>query len=372
MFPLRIILLAPAAALAALALGCANPAQPKPPSLRLPEKAGKPTATRLGDQIVFTWTTPPKTTDGDPIQGPITAVICRESAPTPAHPNPNPPCTPVLRTPTTTGPATATESLPAALLTGPHTLLTYRIDLVNANGRSAGPSIPVYAAAGAAPPPTAALAIRARRDGAALTWPRTASDAPMHLTRTLLNPPPAPPKPAAKSGPNFGTPKTEPILVHLAPEPPLPATDPGGIVDHSPIDGGSYTYSAQRVLALTLAGHPVELFGLPATATFTFHDIFPPAAPTGLVSIPGGGFGAAPSIDLSWDPNPERDILGYNIYRASDGITFTRLNPAILPTAAYRDLTAEPGRPYLYAVTAIDQHHNESDKSAQIHETLRR
>ncbi len=358
--------LVPSLACALLPLGCAYPGQPKSPSLRLPDIPKTITAERVGDQVVFTWTTPSKTTDGDPIRGNITAVLCRET------PTNHPTCNPIQRVPVVPGPSRATESLPPALTSGPPTLLTYRLELLNPASRSAGRSDPIYAAAGAAPAPfTAPLTITARREGAVITWPRTTDPAPVYLTRTLI-PPPGAPKPAPAKTPGLSAPKAEPLVVKLRPEG-QPAADPGGLIDHTVRDGNVYTYTGERIQAVTLSGHPLELHGLASTAaTFTYRDIFPPATPTGLASIPGGGFGEAPSIDLTWDPNPESDILGYNVYRADPGTPFTRLNPDPIPTSAYRDLRVEPGHSYLYRVTAIDQHKNESAPSAEIHETLRK
>jgi fibronectin type 3 domain-containing protein len=103
--------------------------------------------------------------------------------------------------------------------------------------------------------------------------------------------------------------------------------------------------------------------------------VFPPSAPTGLAAIPGGGFGQPASIDLSWEPNSESDLLGYNVYRAEAPVSgasasFTRLNPEPIPGTAFRDLNAQPSHSYLYRITAIDQHHNESAPSPVLTEQL--
>ena len=355
-------------------LGCANPGQPKPPSLRLPEKAKQPAAERVGDQVILTWNTPPKTTDGNPIRGPITARICRE-APT-ARSGATPPCNTIQRLTVAPGPGRAVETLPANLTSGAPTLLTYRIELLNPASRSVGLSDPIYAAAGAAPPPAGTLTITARREGALIAWTRTANPAPMNLTRTLLQQPDAPKPAPAKPQPLGFTSSTKANtpIVNLT-SPAQSAADPGGMIDQTIQDRSTYTYVAERVQTVVLAGHPLALRGPSSpAATFTYRDIFPPSPPPGLISVPGGGFGAAPSIDLSWDPNPETDILGYNVYRSDAGgaPSFVRQNPDPLPTSAYRDLRVEPGHTYIYRVTAIDQQHNESAPGDAIHETLRK
>lgn len=133
-----------------------------------------------------------------------------------------------------------------------------------------------------------------------------------------------------------------------------------------------YTYTAQRVRAVTLGGVTLEVRGIASPpATFTFRDVFPPEAPSGLRTVPGGGFSGAPSIDLSWEPNGEADLLGYNVYRG-EGAGFRRLNAKPLPGPAFRDLEVERGRTYVYRVTVVDQAGNESGASAEVREAVGR
>jgi hypothetical protein len=151
------------------------------------------------------------------------------------------------------------------------------------------------------------------------------------------------------------------------------STDPGGMLDTTVVDGNTYTYVAHRVQTVTLSGHTLELRGEPSpAASFTFHDIFPPRPPSGLVVVPGGGFGEAPSIDLAWDANLEPDMLGYNVYRSHGSGAFERITAEPIRAPAFRDMHVQPGEQYTYRVTAVDQRHNESAPSASITETLRK
>jgi fibronectin type 3 domain-containing protein len=106
-------------------------------------------------------------------------------------------------------------------------------------------------------------------------------------------------------------------------------------------------------------------------------NTFPPHAPTGLEAIPGGATTADRSIDLSWTPNTDPDLVGYNVYRQdvdSKGAavgTAARLNTTPVVGPAYRDPTAVAGRRYAYRVTAVDTAGNESAPSADVQETLR-
>src|ERR1700734_1255044 len=79
-----------AALLTALTIGCASPAPPLTPSLNLPDPIKDLTAERIGNTVHLHWTTPTQTTSRVPVKGPLTAEICRTTAPPP-------PCSQTLR-----------------------------------------------------------------------------------------------------------------------------------------------------------------------------------------------------------------------------------------------------------------------------------
>jgi hypothetical protein len=97
-------------------------------------------------------------------------------------------------------------------------------------------------------------------------------------------------------------------------------------------------------------------------------DIFPPAAPEGLVVVLVPAQTDAPaSLDLSWAISPETDVAGYNLYRSDQvGIPGQRLNAEPLLTPAFRDMNALPGQRYFYTVTAVDRSGNESPASTPV------
>jgi hypothetical protein len=100
--------------------------------------------------------------------------------------------------------------------------------------------------------------------------------------------------------------------------------------------------------------------------TVTPRDIFPPTAPQNVtvVLVPAQGENPA-YLDVSWAINPETDIAGYNVYRSEhEGLPGTRQNSELLLTPAFRDMTALPGRQYVYTATAVDRTGNESIVSA--------
>jgi hypothetical protein len=407
-----------AALLVAFVVGCASPGPPHPPTLNLPQIVKDLAADRVGDQVNLHWTTPAKTTDNLNIKGPITAEICRLAPSAPSAPSlsPNPPasshaptCTPVERISVQPGPSQATETLPQPLTIDPVTLLTYRVQLFNRRGHSAGLSAEAFAAAGAAPPPVENLRATPIRTGAMLEWqPQNASASieldrlldgaivptkknaqpkpatkPLAKTKTKTKPKPNPaPTPAPTAKPPFeGTPAAPAEVKLRASGQP---SDAGGTMDRTAESGQTYHYTAQRVRSVTLAGstpatpHKLELRSASSSPiTVLLRDTFPPSAPTGLAAIPGGITPADRSIDLSWEPNTDSDLAGYIVYRQQISPTgaliepSTRLNSTPVPGPAFRDKTAASGQRYAYRVTAIDAAGNESAPSADVQETLR-
>jgi hypothetical protein len=71
------------------------------------------------------------------------------------------------------------------------------------------------------------------------------------------------------------------------------------------------------------------------------------------------------SVSLSWTASASGTTAGYNVYRASaiDG-PFTKLTATPISASAYTDHSAQAGRTYYYATTAVDANRNESAYSA--------
>ena len=374
------------------AAGCASPGQPRPPSLHIPAPATGLHAERVGPAVPLTRSTPATSTDGQGLRGPITAVICRDPHPV-AHPSlhPTAECKRAASLAVTPGASSAENPLPADLTTGQAALLAYRIQLFNSAGRAADPSAPAYTASGTAPGPLGPLQIHPARLGAVITWTPMDDPALVELHRTTVSAAPGtgasqPAKPSSFPGSSrhAATP-TDTILRAQSASPDLPAQDSGGLRDPGVRAGDTYRYVAQRVRTVNLAspagGPPliVDLRGLPSPPVeFTFHDVFPPRSPSGLVAIANAGDPASSpvtpaSVDLSWEPGLEPDLRGYNVYRA-EGTSgnFVRLNPVPLPGPAYRDLDVHPGRIYLYRVAAVDRIGNESTQSVPLQQTVPR
>jgi fibronectin type 3 domain-containing protein len=100
----------------------------------------------------------------------------------------------------------------------------------------------------------------------------------------------------------------------------------------------------------------------------TPRDIFPPATPTDLeVAVVPSSPQTPASAELSWGIGTEEDLAGYFVYRNdSEATPGVRVNPEILPSPAFRDISVEPGKRYYYRVSALDRSGNESPMSAAV------
>jgi hypothetical protein len=88
-------------------------------------------------------------------------------------------------------------------------------------------------------------------------------------------------------------------------------------------------------------------------------DVFPPAAPAGVVPVAGHG-----SVSLSWEANHEKDLAGYRVRRREEGGNEDiLLTPKLLLENAYTDSTIEKGKRYRYSMSAVDTKGNESART---------
>ena len=75
---------------------------------------------------------------------------------------------------------------------------------------------------------------------------------------------------------------------------------------------------------------------------------------------------APPAVQLSWKPNLEPDLAGYNLFRSENGGPPRQLNKDLLVSPTFQDATTRPGTTYSYAVSAVDRKGNESARSRTV------
>lgn len=89
-------------------------------------------------------------------------------------------------------------------------------------------------------------------------------------------------------------------------------------------------------------------------------DRFPPSVPSGLTASAG-----LQAIELAWERNTEADFKGYRVYRATADGPFEKIGD-LIEGPSFSDNKVESGKRYRYAVSAVDQLGNESERSAPV------
>lgn len=351
-------------------VGCASPGEPTERKAPVPETVADLAAQQLGNSVALTFTVPEQTADKRPLNQPLGVDIYRDFAPAAAK--------------SPTAPTTLLVTIPAAMVSNyvaqghfhytdelrpedftqhPDSAAVYsvrtRASAKKTSGASNVASVRVYAM----PEAIADLKGEVTHTGIQLTWTPP--------TRTPVGAPPAIASyriyralaPAAS-----GTQPANAQAATAAANPPLTRiaeTQTPDYLDPQIQFGNSYIYSVRSLAPIE--GEARES-GDSNRLMILARDTFPPAAPQGLlvVYVPAQG-GEPGQLELSWNISPETDLAGYNVYRSEQsGVQGTRINSELLPTPAFRDMNAVPGRTYFYSVTAVDRSGNESAASATV------
>ena len=341
--------------------GCGTPGAPQLPSLQLARPAEDLTASRKGNKVQLDWTLPRKNTDRTLVKNIPQTLICRHDGTAlmsgctmVAHvPNPKPEEKRKGEQP----PAVHmkyVDTLPVALgEQNPAGFVRYAVEILNSRERSAGLSNQVLIPVAPTIPPPEQLAAKVEADGVLISWEgASVPAAPAGLTyryRIVRSP----------AGANAYI-----ALAEVEPE------TEGFYLDKTFGWETKYDY---RILSVTLVhsqgiNMAVEGDDSKAAEVFT-RDIYPPGEPTGLQSV-FSSVGQKPFVDLSWAPNMETDLAGYNVFRSVAGGEPVKLNQQLVPVPSFRDDNVVPGKTYLYSVSAVDLRGNESPHSADTTEAV--
>jgi hypothetical protein len=322
------------------------------------------TATRSGNRVELDWTLPVKNTDRTLVKHIPETRICRHEGITLMST-----CTIVAEVPTPKSPPLPKhngQQQPMALRMqyvdilpqqlgeeNPTGFVTYAVEEMNSKGRSAGLSNQVPIPVAPTLPAPEELSAQVSGEGVTISWSGAApTSAPKGLTYRYQ-------------------------------------------IERRPVGGGAYivvgdaTPSAQgsyldktfewqqkyeyRITTQTEvqsgntnpffpgeSSKPVEVFT---------RDIYPPAQPAGLQAV-FSSVGQKPFIDLTWAPNLENDLAGYNVFRRSEGGTPEKLNQQLVQVSSFRDENVKTGKKYTYSVSAVDLRGNESPRAAEASETV--
>ena len=344
---------------------CGTPGAPRPPSLRLPETVRDLAATRQGSTVTLTWTEPARTTDGETIRALGPTLVCMG-----VNDFPMTHCDQMVADltlqqyasckPEVGKPVTCSVTLDRAVQEqNPRGLATYAIEVLNANGRSAGLSNQVRVPTAAAQAAAGRLAAKVEADAIVLEFAGFGENSQYHVYRM---------ESGAQQFVDLGAAVS---VAFINPGQRFGENVAFEFRDRSFEWEKTYFY---RVVGITTVHLPdgtnVDVQGEPSADVKVFaHDVFPPAAPTGLQAV-ASGVGQQPFVDMTWAPNTESDLAGYNVYRHEQGQPPVKINADVVKAPSYRDTTAETGKIYWYAVTAVDLRGNESSRSGEASETI--
>jgi len=326
---------------------------------------------RKGNKVYLTWTPPTQTTDRQTIRHFGPTRICRDltSATAPevkkdecgnvvgAVPPPQ-----ILAGAASHKPKAASATKPIEKYTDEISkdevdvlgAFTYAVEVANDRGHSAGLSNRVQLPTAPTLPPPEGFAAQIRADGILLSWtplPQRVAPQELRYFYRIYR-------------------REENSKDKIAIELPLDAA-PNSFVDRNFEWEKKYFYRATVVTLIHREAGPeaqVEGDDSPEVSVFA-HDIFPPAAPSGLQAV-FTGENQRRFIDLIWNPNTENDLAGYNLFRHENGAPAVKINSDLLKLPAFRDLNVSPGKKYCYSVSAVDVRGNESLRSEEANESV--
>lgn len=351
------------AGLLVLLSGCGLPGAPLAPSLHIPRPVQDLQAMRKGNDVLLSWTSPNENTDGTLVRKPGKMIISRAVGSDGTFVNIAEETLRPALSEDQNQKIAITDSLASVLQSStPPDFVTYHVVAVGERSRTAGPGNSVQVSALPVLPPPSKIDLRLIPEGVEISFAVDSS-------RPLPN----------KSGVQYfyrvlrraDAVKGEPVVV--AQLEPTAATL--RLVDSKIEWESTYDYWVTPITHWQAGTRSGDVEGEDSsTAKILAHDVFPPAVPTGLQAVYAGN-PQRPAIDLTWTPNSDDDLAGYNVYRREAGgafanVTFTKINSALVKTPSFHDAQVRPGGTFIYAVSAVDLRNNESEKSQETSERV--
>lgn len=336
-------------------------------------------AVRQGNHVVLTWTPPSQTTDKLRIRHPGGTAICligTGAAKAAPESKTGENCEPVVATisPDQLQKSAAATETQSALGRAPSARASYTYELppnirtehpdsyaliaiepLNQNGRGAGFSNRVAVALAPAFPPPGEIRAEETKSAILLIW---TPEQPHAIDQTRLT------GYRVERSQVGGKSPDERVIVAAG------SASDGHFADEQFAWGKQYEY---RIAAITgvFASDGKETAEVQGEwsqpVRIETRDVFPPAQPHGLQAVFTQA-GEQRFIDLTWLPNSEADLAGYQLYRRSEGGTAQRINTELIKAPAYRDINVQPGTRYFYSVSAVDLRGNEGPRSEETSE----
>jgi len=153
---------------------------------------------------------------------------------------------------------------------------------------------------------------------------------------------------------------------------------PGKLLNQSPVPDASFDdeffefdkplFYFVRAVSVGAGGEPVES-GESNILQLQARDTFPPGAPAAIT------LAATPTtISIFFATNPEKDVVGYSVYRSEDAnldkSKWQLLTPKPMTTNTFQDTRVEAAKTYFYYLTATDKAGNVSEPSEVVSETV--
>jgi hypothetical protein len=341
--------------------GCGTPGAPLPPSLDIPKAIRDLKAVRKGDVVTLTWTAPQNTTDGALLKHTGKMKVQRElitiGEPASSSTTLNQLTLPPGLKNQKSRNVTATDSL-AQMLAGSAQpdFAAYTVEALNDSGKSAGLSNQSAVPLVTLPPTPAAVSLDVAPAGVSISW--TQRWTPVNHTRLKT-------QYLYRVMRRLAGAK-EAVLVSQV----YVGNEALKVIDTGIVWEKQYEYWLVPVTQWEGNGQKGEIEGTDsAVETILAHDIFPPAVPSGLQAV-FSGVTQQPFIDLTWSPNNDAELAGYNIYRRTEGTQPVKINQDLVKAPAFRDPAVKAGTKYFYSVSAVDLRNNESAKSQETSETV--
>ena len=338
--------------------GCGTPGAPQPPSLNLAKPVSDLKAARSGTQVTLTWTVPTETTDGAKFRHRGSTRVCRAID----QPSINQ-CNSIgsLETPPTKQSASFTSEIPPQNV-GPTDYATYAVEVLNDRGRSAGLSdqvkLPTAVVSHLDGTPKIQVTANAVLATASVAPRETSVPQSLELRRK------------EKGSPQESTVAQRPLDLQEGQPQNVELRDENFVWEKN------YEYRVAVVGSEQLPDSTTANFDADVSAPIEVltHDVFPPAVPAGLQAVfSGQTAGQQPSIDLTWNPDLDRDLAGYFVYRRLQDQPATaaiKLNAQPVAAPSFQDTNIQPGNTYYYSVSSVDERGNESKRSEETSEQV--